>query len=192
MPWPRTVLISILVIPTLAGCPVDDGEPPPDDSRAWFVGTVTSTKPDGEPLGEPSMSLLQRSTLPGTERLEDQIVELDSGGFPFEVIASLTVVVDDSTFRTQYQDEFGVLEGFGSFTDGPDWGWTAWDSQVEYTSGSLQGTSVQSQGVIQGGTLTIQTDVIGADSVLEVIELRELDSVSEGEFISQYNELLGG
>ena len=138
------------------------------------------------------MSLLQRSTLPGTERLEDQIVELDSGGFPFEVIASLTVVVDDSTFRTQYQDEFGVLEGFGSFTDGPDWGWTAWDSQVEYTSGSLQGTSVQSQGVIQGGTLTIQTDVIGADSVLEVIELRELDSVSEGEFISQYNELLGG
>lgn len=191
MPWPRISLASILVSATLAGCPTEGAEDPPPDSHDWFVGTVTATKPDGDPLSDPSVSLMRRSTLPGQERIEEQVVELDTDGFAFEVIASLTVVAEDSTFRTQYQDEFGVLEGFGSFTDGPDWAWTAWDSQVEYTSGSLLGTSVQSVGALDGGAVSIETQVIGADSVLEVIEIRELSAVSESDFDAEYNALLG-
>ena len=180
-----------LAVLTAAGCPTDGGDPAPPDSESWFEGTITATKPDGDPLGDPSVSLLKRSTLPALERIDEQIVELDDGGVALEVLAASTVVAEDGTFRTQYQDEFGVLEGFGAMTAGEDWAWTAWESQVEYTSGPLEGTTLQSTALLDGATLTIETDVIGADSVLEVIEVRELTVQTEADWESRYAELLG-
>jgi len=191
MPANRPFLLALGSAILCAGCPTGDAEPAAD-SHAWFEGTVVATKPDGEALGDPSVSLLRRSTLPGAERIEEQIVELDDGGVGLEVLASWTVVADDGTLRTQYQDAFGVLEGVGSLLDGEDWAWTAWESQVEYTTGELVGTTRQSEGVLAGGTLRIETEVIGADSELEVIEVRELESISESAFDASYAAVLGG
>ncbi|MCO4772044.1 MAG: hypothetical protein KDA24_18575 [Deltaproteobacteria bacterium] len=189
---PRYSLLLLAAIP-LAGCPSDGGEgSAPPDTHAWYEGTVTSTKPDGDPLGDPSVSLLRRSTLPGSERIEEQWVEIDDGGVAFDVIVSLTVVAEDGTYRAQYQDEFGVLEGVGALTRGDDWAWTAWESQIEYTSGPITGTSLQTVAEVAGGTLSMDTDVIGADSTLEVIEVRELEAISEATFDARYAELIGG
>lgn len=176
----------------LVGCPAGGGEEPPAPVHSWYEGTLTATKPEGDPLGEPTVSLLRRSVLPAEERIEERWVELDENGTAFDVIASITVALEEGTFRSLYQDEFGVLEGFGSFLNGDDWAWTAWEAQVEYTSGELTGTSLRTLAEVAGGVLTADTEVIGSDSVLEVIEVRELEAISEATFDQRAAELLGG
>ena len=187
-----TPLLFFSLLVGLVGCPADGGEEPPAPVHAWFEGTLTSTKPEGDPLGPPTVSLLRRSVLPAEERIEERWVELDENGTAFDVIASITVAEEVGTFRSLYQDEFGVLEGFGSFLNGDDWAWTAWESQVEYVSGELTGTSLQTFTEVTGGVITAETEVIGADSVLEVIEVREFDAVNEATFAQRAAELLGG
>lgn len=176
----------------LVGCPSGGGEEPPASVHAWYEGTLTATKPEGDPLGAPTVSLLRRSVLPAEERIEERWVELDENGTAFDVIASITVAVEEGTFRSLYQDEFGVLEGFGSFLNGDDWAWTAWEAQVEYTSGELTGTSLRTLAEVAGGLITANTEVVGADSALEVIEVRELEAISEATFDQRAAELLGG
>jgi hypothetical protein len=187
----RSLSLACFGALVLGGCPSGGGEEPPPDSHAYYEGTVVATKPDGEPLGDPSVSLLRRSHLPADARIEDQVIELDDGGVPLEILASSTVVAADATYRTQYQDDFGVLEGFGALTAGEDWAWTAWEGQVEYTSGPLVGTTLRSAALLEGSELSIDTEVIGAGGDLEVIEVRTLSGVSEATFTARYAELLG-
>ncbi len=175
----------------LLGCP-SSGEEAPPDSTTWYEGTLTATKPDGDPLGDPVASLLRRTLKPGEERIEEQWVEVDEDGLGFEVLSSQVVTADDLTFTLQYQDYHGLLEGFGSLDRGDDWAWTAWQSQAEYVTGDITGSQLQSLAEVEGTALEVTTDVLGADSMLEVIEVRELTEVSEATFNARRDELLGG
>jgi len=175
----------------LLGCP-SEGEEAPPDSTTWYEGTLTATKPDGDPLGDPVPSLLRRTHMPADERIEEQWIEVDESGLGFEVLSSQVVTAEDGTFTLQYQDEFGLLEGFGSLDRGDDWAWTAWQSQAEYVSGEITGSQLLSLAEVEGGVLEITTDVLGADSELEVIEVRALTEVSEATFTTRRGELLGG
>lgn len=184
--------ISLLVV-LLAGCPTaaDDDDLPPD-THSWFDGTSQATKPDGDPLGEAAQSLLRRSVLPTTDRIEEQVVELEEGGDPLEIIATLTVVAEDSTFRVNYQDIYGLVEGGGLLTGGADWQWTAWESTVEYQTGERAGTTILTTAELSDGVLVSDTEIVDADGDLTVLLHRELQSITEQAYQARYAEITGG
>ena len=184
-------LIPMLLL--LAGCPTsgDDDDAPPD-SHAWFEGTSQATKPDGEPLGDPSESLLRRSVLPTVDRIEEQLLEREPGDDALETIATLTVVPEDSTFRVSYQDPYGLVEGFGLLSGGPDWQWTIWESNVEYQTGERLGTTIHTLAELSQGVLVMDIEVVDADGDLTVPLHRELESITEQTYQARYSELIGG
>lgn len=188
----RIALLVLLVSVTSTGCPTEGGEDAPPDSHAWYQGTSQATKPDGDPLGDASDKLLRRSVLPTVARIEEQVVEQDVNGDPIEVIATLTVVPEDSTFRVSFQDAYGLLEGNGLLSGGDDWDWTFWESTVVYQTGDLEGTTIQTEAELANGVLVSDTTIIDADGDLTVLVHSELQTVTEAAWQSAYAALIGG
>lgn len=185
---PRSALLLASCL--LVGCPSGEGDVP-EDRTEYFEGELVATKDDGTPLHDPVPTILRRSLLPGQERIEEQRVELDADELPVEILVNWSVSPEDQTARLQYQDAFGLLEGFGSFLSGDVWSWTAWETQVEYQSGEYEGASVRTEARLEGGTLLIESEVISADGDLEAFEERTLQVTDESTYSQLLAELLG-
>lgn len=174
----------------LLGCPSGDGDVP-EDRIEYFQGELAATKDDGTPLHDPVPTILRRSLLAGQERIEEQRVELDADDLPVEILVNWSVSPEEQTAQLQYQDAFGLLDGFGGFLAGEAWAWTAWETQVEYQNGEYVGASVRTEASLEAGTLFIQSEVISADGELEAIEERTLQVTDESTYAQLLAELLG-
>ncbi len=187
------VTLALCLLPLLAGCPTsgDDDDAPPD-VHAWYEGTSQATKPDGEPLGDASEVVLRRSVLPTVDHIEEQLVERAPGEDALEVIATLTVVPEDSTFRVSYQDIYGLLEGEGLLSGGADWQWTTWESSVVYQTGERLGTTIHTTAELSDGVLVQDTEIVDGDGDLTVLSHTELQGITEQVWQARYAEIVGG
>jgi hypothetical protein len=125
----------------------------------YLIGSSQYFDTSGAPRGPSSETWLRRTLDPAARTLEERVYTRDAGE-----VASFTlngfVDPDAGAWTFSFSDDFGTIEGTGTFLEGEVWDWTAWQSQSEYVDGEYLGFRILSNDSITETELVAHKSLI--------------------------------
>jgi hypothetical protein len=150
-------------------------------SVEWFVGTMTTTSPDGAtPYGPPARVAARRAVDPARGAIEEQVVH------PGEALPTTTLR------RVAGSNRFEATDAAGSFTGtlelrGPEWAWDAWSYDLSMADGSGR---LRGEGKLTAAGLETEKIFHAPDGRAVVRIVERLERVDAAAFAQARDELL--